>query len=411
MKRLLCVLLALLMVASVFTVAVSADDVLGSGEVVATADEATVDEATTDEATKDEATIDETEPTEPTEPEEAPVYPTNPKPEGTNRYYFYLPDQWVNEYATTAGIYWWEGSISGEYWPGNAAISAGLDSVYYYDVAVDTPTLIWNNYLDGGTNSSAEIYTAACQSVDISVSGGNYDGMIFVIDLGAENINSYNGKITYGGQWFYYYGSGEYGTAPTKAEADVVYTDKSFGEWSTPDEEPTDAPVVTEPTEAPVVTEPTEAPVVTEPTEAPVVTEPTDAPADTEPTEAPVATEPTEAPEATEDEATTDEATKDEATTDEATKDEATTDEPTEPSDPDEPSEPDVPTEPGEEYELGDVNLDGVLNIKDATAIQKYLAKLLEFDDGQVALADINEDGEVNIKDVTHIQKKLAKLI
>ena len=404
MKRLLCVLLALLMLASVFTVAVSADDVLGDGGAVV----ATADEATPDEATADEATVDETEPTE---PEEAPVYPTEPQPAGTYRYYFYLPDQWINEYASTAGIYWWEGSISGEYWPGNAAKFAGVDGVYYYDVATDTPTIIWNNHLDGGTDPSAEIYTASCQSIDISVSGGSYDGMIFIIDLGAENVNSYNGKITYGGQWFYYYGSGEYGAAPTKAEADVVYTDKSFGEWATPDEEPTE-PGYTEPTEEPVVTEPTEAPVVTEPTEEPVVTEPTDAPVVTEPTEAPVVTEPTEAPEATDDEATTDEATKDEATFDEATTDESTPDESTpDESTPDE-SEPTEPgTEPGEEFELGDVNKDGVLNIKDATAIQKYLAKLMEFGDDQIALADINGDNDVNIKDVTHIQKKIAKLI
>ena len=408
MKRILCVLLALLMLASVFTVAVSADDVLGDGgAVVATADEATADEATADESTVDE--------TEPTEPEEEPVYPTEPQPAGTYRYYFYLPDQWVNEYASTAGIYWWEGSISGEYWPGSAANYAGVDGVYYYDVATDTPTIIWNNHLDGGMDNTADIYTAALQTIDVSTAGypagvhdlypeglANFDGMIYVIDLDNISINSFNGKTTYGGEWYYYYGSGQYGTAPTKAEADVVYTDKSFGEWATPDEEPTE-PVYTEPTEEPVVTEPTEAPVVTEPTEAPVVTEPT---------EAPVVTEPTEEPEATEDEATTDEATTDEATKDEATEDEATPDEPTpDESTPDE-SEPIEPgTDPGEEYELGDVNRDGVLNIKDATAIQKNIAKLLEFDDDQMALADINGDNEVNIKDVTYIQKKIAKLI
>ena len=28
--------------------------------------------------------------------------------EGCNRYFFYMPPQWYNDYAETAGIYWWE---------------------------------------------------------------------------------------------------------------------------------------------------------------------------------------------------------------------------------------------------------------------------------------------------------------
>ena len=63
------------------------------------------------------------------------------------------------------------------------------------------------------------------------------------------------------------------------------------------------------------------------------------------------------------------------------------------------------------EPEMGDVNGDGVLNIKDATEIQKYLADLADFDEAQLTLADINLDGTVNIKDATYIQKKLADLI
>ncbi len=63
------------------------------------------------------------------------------------------------------------------------------------------------------------------------------------------------------------------------------------------------------------------------------------------------------------------------------------------------------------DFELGDVNMDGKLNIKDATAIQKYTAKLSEFDDIQTLLADYNADGKVNVKDATAIQKKIAGLI
>ncbi len=68
-------------------------------------------------------------------------------------------------------------------------------------------------------------------------------------------------------------------------------------------------------------------------------------------------------------------------------------------------------TAPATGFELGDVNRDSKLNIRDATLIQKVLAKLEQFDDEQLILADYLTDGKVNIKDATQIQKKLANLI
>lgn len=63
------------------------------------------------------------------------------------------------------------------------------------------------------------------------------------------------------------------------------------------------------------------------------------------------------------------------------------------------------------EYELGDVNMDNTINIKDATAIQKYLANLIDLNDTAYELADYNMDTTVSIKDATTIQKFLAGLI
>jgi len=60
---------------------------------------------------------------------------------------------------------------------------------------------------------------------------------------------------------------------------------------------------------------------------------------------------------------------------------------------------------------LGDVNLDGVLNIRDATAIQKHLASLVALDESALTVADFNQDSKINIKDATAIQKRLAGLI
>ena len=76
-----------------------------------------------------------------------------------------------------------------------------------------------------------------------------------------------------------------------------------------------------------------------------------------------------------------------------------------------EPSENTTATLPEVEFEIGDVNKDSKLNIRDATAIQKHLAKISTLSDDAVLLADYTKDGKVNIKDATTIQKKIAGLI
>ncbi|MGN1202997.1 MAG: dockerin type I domain-containing protein, partial [Eubacterium sp.] len=61
---------------------------------------------------------------------------------------------------------------------------------------------------------------------------------------------------------------------------------------------------------------------------------------------------------------------------------------------------------------LGDVNLDGVVTIDDATLVQKYLAGISELDDPiQLLAADVDSSGEITIDDATRIQKYLAGLI
>ena len=60
---------------------------------------------------------------------------------------------------------------------------------------------------------------------------------------------------------------------------------------------------------------------------------------------------------------------------------------------------------------LGDVNSDGEINIKDATAIQSYLAGLTNLTDFEKTAADIDGNGEINVVDATTLQKKLANII
>lgn len=59
---------------------------------------------------------------------------------------------------------------------------------------------------------------------------------------------------------------------------------------------------------------------------------------------------------------------------------------------------------------LGDATEDGIINIMDATIVQKYLAGLQELTASQLRLADVDGSGIVDIKDATAIQKYLAGL-
>lgn len=58
----------------------------------------------------------------------------------------------------------------------------------------------------------------------------------------------------------------------------------------------------------------------------------------------------------------------------------------------------------------GDVDLNGKVDINDATLIQKYINNsVINLIDHQLTNADFNKDGEININDVTAIQKHLIK--
>lgn len=59
---------------------------------------------------------------------------------------------------------------------------------------------------------------------------------------------------------------------------------------------------------------------------------------------------------------------------------------------------------------LGDANEDGIINIMDATVIQKHLVSIEELSATGSILADVDSNGIVNIMDATLIQKYLAGL-
>ena len=59
---------------------------------------------------------------------------------------------------------------------------------------------------------------------------------------------------------------------------------------------------------------------------------------------------------------------------------------------------------------IGDVNFDNVIDIRDSTMIQRYLAKLNEFDDTQITLSDTDNDGRLTVKDATLLQKYIVNI-
>ena len=60
---------------------------------------------------------------------------------------------------------------------------------------------------------------------------------------------------------------------------------------------------------------------------------------------------------------------------------------------------------------IGDVSDDGVINIKDITAIQYHIAKTTTLKGGRLTAADTNRDGRGDILDATGLQKYIAEII
>jgi hypothetical protein len=74
------------------------------------------------------------------------------------------------------------------------------------------------------------------------------------------------------------------------------------------------------------------------------------------------------------------------------------------------PEEPYIATTAAAEPEIiiGDANLDGKVNINDATLVQRIVAKIIKPNEKQSKTADTNRDGFITIKDSTLIQKQIS---
>ncbi len=62
-------------------------------------------------------------------------------------------------------------------------------------------------------------------------------------------------------------------------------------------------------------------------------------------------------------------------------------------------------------YKLGDADLSGDVNVKDATIIQKHVADLVKLSDDALSVCDTNHDSRITVSDATAIQKFVAGII
>ena len=67
--------------------------------------------------------------------------------------------------------------------------------------------------------------------------------------------------------------------------------------------------------------------------------------------------------------------------------------------------------EPTEQILYGDVNNDGVINVADATLVQKHASDIIKLTDDQLKRADVNFDGKVDVLDSTLIRKFAVGII
>lgn len=183
----------------------------------------------------------------------------------TDTFYFYCPDDWKNEYNDyynynpetktfdgaggyfAAGIYWWDGPYNAndykgdleQGWPGFAVTETdpGCANVYVAKVPHTAGKIIWNSLVDGGMDASKPYYSKSPQTQDIDheyydpgedkygfypdgiSEEEGFSGKIFVMNPNDYEENPLTHRFTFKGEWFYYFGNGEYSYYKTRDDA------------------------------------------------------------------------------------------------------------------------------------------------------------------------------------------------
>ena len=164
----------------------------------------------------------------------------------TNRYYFLMPngtngdkcnysdcdnygefaESWHNDYSSTPAVYWWQedGVFNPDMYPGYTLESGDSNCVFYADVPQFVESLYFNNNV-GFYYGDKDLGQYAYQTFDIGTQyydpgeSENYpegtesfDNMIFVISPDTIVVDWPLEPLYRGGEWYYYYGRGCYGT-------------------------------------------------------------------------------------------------------------------------------------------------------------------------------------------------------
>ena len=157
----------------------------------------------------------------------------------TIRYYFLMPNgnngqlrtddvdgnpfapSWYNTYANKPGVYWWDvaGDLDPPRFPGYYFEESDSQDVYYVDIPKEVTTVLWNNYIFESMDTADDPMRAYSRYTDEAIlphqiysfiPGEQPNGWIYVVDPDSEWIFD-NGKQTYSGKWYFYYGDGCYG--------------------------------------------------------------------------------------------------------------------------------------------------------------------------------------------------------
>ncbi len=177
----------------------------------------------------------------------------------TNRYYFLMPDgtngnkcnepecdnygeyaqSWYNDYTSEPAVYWWQedAAFNPDIYPGYKLENSNSNGVFYADVPKFVESVYFNNNVRFVHNEK-DLGQYAYQTFSINTQRyapgesenypegtDSFDNMIFVVSPDTVIVDWPLEPLYRGGEWYYYYGSGCYGTVKDGNVDDCIRDD------------------------------------------------------------------------------------------------------------------------------------------------------------------------------------------
>ncbi|MBR2714796.1 MAG: hypothetical protein IKB73_01160 [Ruminococcus sp.] len=154
----------------------------------------------------------------------------------TNRYYFLMPNgengekgkngeycpSFFNDYSTKAAVYWSGTEKIDPEGLGFDMYHSDSNCVFYADVPDFVETLSFNNNISNIDDISI-VQEYCVKTFETETKG--HENMIYVVSPDINNFNEFYLPYRFGGEWYYYYGGGCYGTKPDGNEYDCIRDD------------------------------------------------------------------------------------------------------------------------------------------------------------------------------------------